>query len=728
MQKQKNPTTLYLPLYLITALVGFFLPAINSLAEEKIDPTNYGAQQIANYTIEFFSAFPAEIDIVQENNDGSTRQLVQHQPLRLQGENFYTFYLDVAENQIEDQAKLIYTLNPLDPNNQRDLALEPLEPRIFFYQVGMLPSPSFNDQQQLWYPNPENRIDDYHIKRPNGDSIKGDDVTIASNDLTTKNGGLVVQFHKANGYTESGIAPLYYHLGQLELNNYGGLDINWHYGGSAGNSDHSFGKNVNKVNVSVNNNGIIAVAYSTSGTIYIEFGTQDPDDPTKINFKSPLDISSEFGSNNIGKLGLSISINDFNDFMLVASSENRESSYIVGHYDLVNHRVIWGKKNNGYEGYGYYNRYSGTLMTSLTNTGQVLETHTPEFGDNVLYFNYGQLNAGQKRITWEIITPRYDTGSRPAIALNEKLQLIEFHRGTSDRNIWFTLGDIQAQRLEGSKLNLNAAARLSGPRGTDRQMDVTLNNQGNFCYIRTNGGGNHDAYLNYRCGHFPESKILKIGTSGITDATFSGGYTRSRITDFDKSSLHEIEFIPQVSGRFTVNNVNNPKDTRRVFYVQAGRTYNPWVQTDEAGVIDVRFYPDSGLTTRDGSDYMSQIVVYDRANTTRQRRSFFPYEWQIDEAAGEGAVKIDLVGLPPNTTCKVSMPIISNSFTTITLNGINGMHKTVDTSDNIDFPFIHIWEVITDPAGNGSSLGASVDDQGLEHNLGEMKVLSCVNN
>ena len=723
MQQQQKPTALYLPLYITTFLASFFLPVMNVWAEKHADLTNYGAQQIANYTIEFFSAFPAEINIAQEKNR-NIRQLVQHETLRPQGENFYVFYLDIAENQIEDQAKLIYTLNPLDKDNQRDLALEP---RIFFYQVGMLPSTTFNNQQQLWYPNPENQIDDYHIKHPEGTSIKGDDVTIASNDLTAKNGGLVVQAHRGNDGSEN----LFYHLGQLELNRHGGLDINWHYNSGSGNNDQSFPfasplttKGIN-INVSVNNNGLIAFAYLGRGdVVQIAFGTQSTSDPTRINFDTYIDASGEFSaSDRIASQGLSISINDFNDFVLVASSSKNNSSYIVGHYDPVNKKVIWGKKNNGYEGDGYYDRYSASLMASLTNAGQVLETHTPKSSDDRLFFNYGRLNASQKRITWEE-NRNYDTGSRPAIALNEKLQLIDFHRGTSDRNIWFTLGEIQAQRLEGSKLHLNAAARLSPNRGTDKQMDVTLNNQGNFCYIRSNGGSLHQAYLNYRCGHFPESKILKIGASGITDATFSGGYTRSRITDFDKSSLHEIEFIPQVSGRFTVNNV---KDTRRAFYVQAGRTYNPWVQADEAGVIDVRFYPDSGLTTRDGSAYMSQIVVYD-TSSARPRRSFFPYEWQIDEAAGEDAIKIDLVGLPPNTTCQVSMPILSNNFTTITLTGINGRHKTVDTSDNTDSPPILILDIDTDPAGNGGSLGSYVDDQGLEHNLGEMKVLSCVNN
>lgn len=760
---------------------------------------NAGAQQIANYTIAFFSAFPAEIDIEQVNGeDGSFSQLVQEQSLRQQDDNFYVYYLDVAQHEINSGDKLIYSFHPLE--NQNRIINFKLEPRTFIYQVGELPSVLFTDQgSQVWYPNPENRIDDFHIKRPNGDSIKGDDVTVAGNDLTVKSGGLVGQLHRGNNNS----TKLYYHLGQLGLNRYDGLDITWLYDNN--NNDHRFeDANGNQIeglhpSMSINNHGMIMVAYSKDKVAHIAFGTQDPRDPSKINFDSYIDTESEFG--NQGGDGLSISLNDFNDFILIASEQDNDLSYIVGHYDPDEKEVTWGEKNAVVddedavvEGDSYDTGRNVTV--SLTNTGRVMEVHrTHTGGSNALYFNRGQLDAGKRVVTWEknsdsgsFGTP-YASGRTPAVALNEQLQASEFHRNnplgdstspyavdtigssipaafevacvlvgsavggplgaivggvaclplsvgtaylinqiTIARDIGFSLGQIPPTQLEavnGENQLVIMQASIDPVRGSEKQLGVMLNNQDNFCYVRSNGGGGHNAYLNYRCGHFPESRVLAIGTPGITDATFASGYTRSRIDGLyghGRYALHEIEFVPYVSGRFTVN-AQYP-DIGREYQVQPGRTYHAFVQAGEedGSIIDVRFFPDDGVETRDGSDYLSNIVVYP-GPVDRPRRSIFPYEWQATEEAGiEGEFKLDLSGLPFNASCEIGVPILSDRVI-----ALSDAEENINLSEPIDSQ-LYTFPIETDGAGNAGELILDIGgfNRSIESNMGEIKVMNCI--
>ena len=732
-----------------------------------------GAQQIANYTIEFFSGFPAEIDIEQVNETGDVSPLIQQQALRQQDDNFYVYYLDVAEHELNSGDKLVYTLYPLE--NQHRLMDFKLGPRTFIYQVGELPSVLFTDQKnQVWYPNPENRIDDFHIKRPNGDSIKGDDVTIAGNDLTAKNSGLIGQLHRGN----SNSTKLFYHLGQLGLNEHNGLDITWLYGN--GNNDHHFedesGKQIEGYHpsMSINNHGMIAAAYSKDNVAQIAFGTQDPNDPSQINFESYIDTRDAFGSD--GNDGLSISLNDFNDFILIASEHGNHLSYIVGHYDPDTQTVTWGEKNAGIDEASYDTGRNVTV--SLTNTGRVMEVHrTPASDGNALYFNRGQLDAEQQVVRWEenpapdrFGTP-YASGRAPAVALNEKLQSSAFHRNSKSvselgmeqlegplegeigsalicaavgtaaggpigaviaglgcfvasaaieelffppiaaRDIGFSLGYITPIKLEAvdsKNPSMIMLEQLSPKRGSQKQLGVMLNNQDSFCYIRSNGGSSHAAYLNYRCGHFSESKILKIGTPG------------SRITGLDNNSLHEIEFIPHSNGRFTVNHQDD--QTRLSFNVAAGRTYNPLVQAGEGGGIDIQFSPDLSLMSQAGDDYLSDIIVY-AAPSERPRRSIFPYEWQVTQAAGlKGEFKLDLVGLPLSASCEISVPILSDHVI-----ALSDADEGINLSAPIDSQ-LYTFPIEIDGSGNAGELIVDIGgfNKEIESNIGEIKVMNCI--
>ena len=152
------------------------------------------------------------------------------------------------------------------------------------------------------------------------------------------------------------------------------------------------------------------------------------------------------------------------------------------------------------------------LAVAMDNGGNIVEVHCGENGSKNHYYLVGKLNASKKTISWGD-SIRYDTGGQLAVAMDNKGNIVEVHRGDGNPdNHYYLVGKLDA---DDKKISWGKSIRYD----TGSTLAVAMDNSGNIVEV-------HRGYGN------PENHYYLVGKLDASTKTITWG----KSTKYDTGS------------------------------------------------------------------------------------------------------------------------------------------------------------------------------------------------
>ena len=152
------------------------------------------------------------------------------------------------------------------------------------------------------------------------------------------------------------------------------------------------------------------------------------------------------------------------------------------------------------------------LAVAMDNEGNIVEVHCGEDGSDNHFYLVGKLNASKKTISWGD-SIRYDTGGQLAVAMDNKGNIVEVHRGDGNpENHYYLVGKLDA---DNKKISWGKSIRYD----TGSTLAVAMDNSGNIVEV-------HRGYGN------PENHYYLVGKLNASTKTITWG----KSTKYDTGS------------------------------------------------------------------------------------------------------------------------------------------------------------------------------------------------
>lgn len=143
------------------------------------------------------------------------------------------------------------------------------------------------------------------------------------------------------------------------------------------------------------------------------------------------------------------------------------------------------------------------LAVAMDNNGNIVEVHCGEDGSENHFYLVGKLNASKKTISWGD-SIRYDTGGQLAVAMDNKGNIVEVHRGHGNPdNHYYLVGKLDA---DDKTISWGKSIRYD----TGSTLAVAMDNSGNIVEV-------HRGYTN------PENHYYLVGKLNASTRTITWG-------------------------------------------------------------------------------------------------------------------------------------------------------------------------------------------------------------
>lgn len=161
--------------------------------------------------------------------------------------------------------------------------------------------------------------------------------------------------------------------------------------------------------------------------------------------------------------------------------------YLVGKLNTDEKKISWGKSIRYDTG--------STLAVAMDNSGNIVEVHCGYGNPENHYYLVGKLHASTRTITWGKST-RYDTGSALAVAMDDRGNIVEVHRGYGNpNNHYYLVGKLNAAN---KSISWGDSIRYD----TGSLLAVAMDNVGNVVEVHC-GERNETVFpLEFAASHF----------------------------------------------------------------------------------------------------------------------------------------------------------------------------------------------------------------------------------